>query len=198
MIRHLRHVLAAAALGSLVLNAGCIVAHSDTMTKVESPTALKAPADQAVVVFIRHTAFGGAILFTVIDENGKFLGVSQGNSHFAAIVPPGHHVFISGTVNNTSAVDATLAAGKVYFVEVSVRTGALAAAPELHAVRPGSDDWNNRDGWLKDTEEYAPNLAKGQHDMDDPKDRIKDGLEAYKAYDAEEKKHRTLVETDGI
>jgi hypothetical protein len=108
-------------------------------------------------------------------------------------------VFISGTANNTSAVDATLAAGKIYFVEVSVRPGAWVAAPELHAVTPSSDDWKNRDDWMKDTDEYSADLAKGQHDMDsDQKDRVKDGLEAYKGYDAKEKPHRTLVETDGI
>src|SRR5215469_15293033 len=64
---------------ALLLTTGCIVAHSDTMAKVESPVALKAPADQALVVFVRHTKYGGAVLFTILDENGKFIGVSQGN-----------------------------------------------------------------------------------------------------------------------
>jgi hypothetical protein len=176
---------------------GC-VAHSDLMTHVAAPTAIQAPADGALVVFVRHSRYGGAVMFTVIDEHGKFIGVSQGNSHFAAVMAPGHHVFISGTANNTSAVDATLAAGKVYFVEVSARPGAFTAAPELHALKPSSEGWKDREGWLKETDTYTADIAKGQADLDDQSDRIKDGLEAWRGYDANDKKDRSLVETDGI
>jgi hypothetical protein len=199
MSLYLRTPIVRVAAGAFLFSAaGCVVAHSDTMAKVETPAALKAPADQAVVVFVRHTKYGGAVLFTILDENGKFLGVSQGNSHFASTLPPGHHVFITGAANNTSAIDATLAAGKIYFVEVSVRPGAWVAAPEMYAVKPGSDEWKDHEGWLKDTDEFVPDLAKGQHDLGETKDRIKDGLDAYKGYDDKEKNHRTLVEADGV
>ena len=188
-------------LGALALTtAGCFSASSDYMRPVASPQSVKPVADQATVVFVRPSGFGGALKQTILDGKGQFLGDSLPSSRFAVKMPPGEHTFIVWA-ENTNAVKANLAAGKVYFVEVSLSMGALSARADLIPVKPGSEAWNDLDEWLADTEVFEPDTAGGQAYLSERKEdvdeRIKRAQEHLAKYEGEDLALHTMAPGDG-
>ena len=93
---------------------------------------ITAAAETATVVFVRPSS-GGADRVTILDGKGRFLGDTLPRTHFAVTMPAGEHTFISWG-ENTSAIKATLAGGKVYYVEAYGPTGPGTPRLELRAV----------------------------------------------------------------
>lgn len=184
-----------AALGAV----GCS-ASSEFMRPVAAPTAVKAAADEATVVFVRPSGFGGALKQTILDGKGRFLGDALPSSRFAVKMAPGEHTFIVWA-ENTNAVKASLAAGKVYFVEVSLSMGALSARADLLPIKPGTEAWRSLDEWLADTEVFDPDTAGGQAYLEERKEdveeRIKRAREHLAEYDAEDLALHTMGPGDG-
>jgi hypothetical protein len=161
---------------------------------------MKPAADQATVVFVRPSSFGGGLKQTILDGKGRFLGEALPSSRFSVTLPPGEHTFIVWA-ENTSAVKANLAAGKIYFVEVSLSMGALSARADLVPVKPGSEAWGKLEGWLADTDAFDPDASGGQAYLagrkEDVDERIKRAREHLANYDAEDLTAHTLGPQDG-
>src|SRR5215469_7514801 len=89
--------------------AGC-AGSSEYMREVRPAPPIAAPADHAVVVFVRPSGLAFAINFAIIDQDGHWMGDAVSQSHFAVAVPPGEYTFI-GWAENTDIVKASLAPG---------------------------------------------------------------------------------------
>jgi hypothetical protein len=182
-----------------VMATGCS-ASSEYMRPVVSPQQVKPASDQATVVFVRPSSFGGALKQTILDGEGRFLGEALPSSRFSVSLPPGEHTFIVWA-ENTSAVKASLAAGKIYFVEVSLSMGALSARADLVPIKPGTEAWEMLEGWLAETDAFDPDAAGGQAYLaerkEDVDERIKRAREHLANYDAEDLTAHTLRPQDG-
>jgi hypothetical protein len=179
--------------------AGCS-ASSEYMRPVAAPQPVKPVADEATVVFVRPSSFGSALKQTILDGKGQFLGEALPSSRFAVKMPPGEHTFIVWA-ENTGAVKANLAAGKVYFVEVSLSMGALSARADLLPIKPGSESWGKLEEWLADTEMFDPDTSGGQAYLSERKEdvdeRIKRAREHLANYDGDDLAEHTLAPADG-
>src|SRR5688500_8455849 len=140
------------ALAVLIAAASMLVgcgAGSDYMRPGAAPK-LEAEAETARVVFLRPSGFASAIKTTILDGHGQFLGDSLPTSYFVVDLPAGEHVFVAWA-ENTSALRAKLAPGKVYYVEVSPKMGAWSARVGLLALSPRSEECAELQGWLADS-----------------------------------------------
>jgi len=187
----------------LALASGCAasVPTARNMVEVTPPRPLTAPADSAVVVFVRPSKFAWGISANIIDEQGHFLGDSPAAGHFAAVVPPGRHMFVVWA-ENTDALDAELAPGKIYFVEVAATMGALSAQMHLRAIKPTSANFPHRDEWMRNTQQWMVQGPAGQENLDrradDVRERLRRAQEHLVKYSADEREERTLRAADGI
>lgn len=91
------------------------------MIKPEQPPELAATSDSALLVIVRDTYWGGAIVFwNYLD--GKFIGETMGNTYFITNVQPGEHYIVSGT-ENSGVAHLDFQAGKRYFLRQGVIMG---------------------------------------------------------------------------
>jgi hypothetical protein len=178
---------------------GC-AATSDFMREAASATPPPAPPGAATVVFVRPSGYAAGIKTTILDEHGAFLGDSLPASQFSVAVPAGRHLFVSWA-ENTGALQADLAPGRTYYVEVAPRIGALSARVHLLAITPRSKSWEKLPEWLQESRPYTPDPRGGQAYLasraDDVRERLRRAGEAIRKYDAEELAQRTLSPTDG-
>jgi hypothetical protein len=123
--------------------------------------AIAATEDAATVVFVRPSQYGGADRVVLLDGKGRFLGETMPATHFAVKMPAGEHTLISWG-ENTSAIKATLAANKVYYVEVYGPGGHNTPFLELRAVTLHSPTYGKIDEWVQKTQPLAPNETAGQ------------------------------------
>lgn len=188
-------------LGGLGLAVAGCSAHSDYMQPVQAPKLPTPASDKATVVFVRPSGFGSAILVTVLDDKGKFMGDSLPSSYFVRTLDPGDYLFISWA-ENTDGLKAHLEPGKVYFVEVEIKMGALSARSHLKALKPKSENWPKREEWLTESTQLSVDEGGGQAYLErrkeDVTERIRRAHEAMTKYDPEETGERTLVAADGI
>lgn len=183
----------------LVAATGCGTS-SKYMTTLKAPQPLAADASAATVVFIRPSGYGGGQKNVIMDEKGRFLGESWGWTYFAVKVPPGEHTFVSWT-EGTPALKATLAPGKVYYVEVGATMGAWSARMRLFAIGPQRKQWAELPEWLGKATMLVPNEPAGQaylQSRDDTMEVVGKGLKNYSEYEGEERELRTLVAGDGV
>lgn len=129
-------------LAGLLLLASC-AGKSKYMMPSTNPYSKGAPADKAVVYFMRPSGMGFAINFQIWDGT-KFIGLSQAKSYFAYECDPGKHLFM-GFAENKVAVQADLAAGKEYYIGTNVRMGAWKARMGFTPVTKGSELWGKVD-----------------------------------------------------
>ncbi|MGD8367443.1 MAG: hypothetical protein PVG78_07375 [Desulfobacterales bacterium] len=102
----------------LVLLAGCATTQ---MIKPEQPPDLVAKPDSALLVIVRDTFFGGALVFwNYLD--GKFIGETMGNTYIITQVAPGEHYVVSAT-ENTGVAHLNFKNGKRYFLRQGVTLG---------------------------------------------------------------------------
>jgi hypothetical protein len=171
------------------------------MVEVTPSQRLVAPTDAALVVFVRPSKFAYAIAANIIDEQGRFLGDSPAKGHFAAILPPGRHMFVVWA-ENTDVIDAELAPGKIYFIEVAATMGAWSAQMHLKAIKPTSANFGHRDEWMINTQQYSVAGPGGQENLnkrpDDVRERLRRAQEHLTKYSDAEREARTLRAPDGI
>ena len=102
----------------LALITGCATTQ---MLKGEQPPALAAKPDKALLVIVRDSFFGGAIVFwNYLD--GKFIGETMGKTYFVTDVPPGEHYVVAAT-ENTGIAHLNFEAGKSYFLQQGIAMG---------------------------------------------------------------------------
>jgi hypothetical protein len=173
---------------------------SPYMKELAAPQTMLAPADKAVVTFVRPSGMGFAINFAILDQEGHWIGDAVAKSHFAVSLNPGTYTFI-GWAENTAALKATLAEGRTYYVEVVPSMGFGSAHVTLEALTPRDEDWKELPGWMHDTQglEALPAGAEyiaGRHD--DAMKKVAAAAENWEKYSNEEKDARTLRVEDGI
>jgi hypothetical protein len=205
---------------AVLLLQGCvhIQAHSPHMAPLPAAAAIVAPPDKATVVFLRHGSWGAAVGTSVIDDHGRYLGDALAESYFAVNQAPGEHVystwktmagfFRTNTENwgmeNAAAVHATLAPGRVYYVEIDPRMGLWKAQAELFAVTPRSPKWAQVQGWLATTTMMRVDWRGGQADLQSRaggkqlQEEVRVGQEALAHYNPAELEERTLRPEDGV
>jgi hypothetical protein len=177
---------------------GCS-ASSQYMHEVKTPMPQARP-DAATVIFMRPSSYASALTTTIFDERGRFYGDSLPESYFAVSVEPGEHIFISWA-ENTGALRASLAAGRIYFVEVAPKVGVLSARVHLLAITPQRESWGKLREWLGSSKHLEPDLAGGQRYLngrnEDVTERIRRAYDAVQNYSVEERAERTLRPEDG-
>jgi hypothetical protein len=155
---------------------------------------------EAQIVFVRDSALGSAVVLTIVDEKGNFVGESTAHSHFAVTVPPGKYTFIAWG-EGTHAMRANVAPGKRYYVEVSPDMGVWSARFHLLAAKPNTEKWRSVHESMAGTEPTAPLQAQGQAYVSgraaDRADAIRKGLARLAGYTPAELAERTLEESDG-
>ncbi len=103
--------------------AGCV-----STSKYMARSAVLAPQpapDKALVVFMRPSNYGGGIQASVYEASQpqeQFIGIVSANTKIAYQADPGKHLFMV-IGENADFVNATLDAGKTYYVLVSPRMG---------------------------------------------------------------------------
>lgn len=133
---------------------------------------------KAMVVFMRPSSYGGLIAASVYvapDSETRFLGVIRPKQKVAVQMDPGTHRFMV-IAENADFLDATLEAGKTYYVLISPRMGVWKARFSLFPLhRTGTDEYNLQSAdfrkWVEKTE-YVEIAPAGQRWYDENKANI--------------------------
>ncbi len=189
------------AIAALIAVATGCAATSPYMKPNASPVG-PASADLAQIVFIRPSGFAKGVTITIIDSQGHFIGEATPEGHFAVLVPPGEHTFISWG-EGTHSLKANVAAGKTYYVEVSPSMGMWQARFHLKAIKPSTKNWGELGAWLKNTMPHEVLQTQGQAQTVDSRradadEAIQKGVQRFTEYTPEEANERTLAEADGV
>ena len=131
---------------------GCSAPHMHPAT----PRAIVPDPAAATVVFVRPSVLGAAITPVIATTAGRFLGETEARSYFVTKLPPGTYTFLSWS-ESTPAMQATLAPGLVYYVEVDPRMGFGSARVQLLALGPRRGGWSKLVDWLL---ERAPDRGR--------------------------------------
>jgi hypothetical protein len=185
---------------TVLLLSGC-ASSARYMTEVIPPRPFSCPPDAAMVIFVRPSKFAWAVSANILDERGRFLGDSPAKGHFSTVVPPGRHMFVVWA-ENTDALVADLAPGRIYFIEVAATMGAFSARMHLKAIKPSLPSWVLRDEWIRETTQFAVDEAGGQAKLAEKGDAVAERLRRAQEHMAqaqgEELAFRTLAPTDGL
>lgn len=88
-----------------------------------------APADKAVIYFVRPSSLGFAINFSYFDST-KLIGKFNGPRYIRYECEPGNHIFWV-KAENRDYVEADVDAGRIYFIEAIPCMGAIKAAVQF-------------------------------------------------------------------
>ncbi|OOG46339.1 hypothetical protein B0E52_05095 [Rhodanobacter sp. C06] len=197
-------IRACAALGAVLMLAGC---QSSLMTKASSAATTVGPND-ATVVFTRPSSFGGAIQSTVYDVTGgktAFGGVVSAKTEVSMVLPAGEHqLMVVG--ESADFMDATLAAGKTYYVLVEPRMGMWKARFSLIPIRSDATakinlhsskfaDWKK--SCMPSWKTSAADAWYTEHKADIESKRV-EYLDKWNRKTSAEKAERTLQAQDGV
>lgn len=133
-------------IGAVILFTGC--ATTEHMVAIQGQPELKPDQGTSMVVFMRPSSFGGAIMATVYDGK-KYIGTIPANSKFTYQTEPGEHMFM---VIGESAdfMKADLAPGKTYYARVAARMGAWKARFSFVPYN-NSEPESELQGWINGT-----------------------------------------------
>ncbi len=158
-------------IGSFLLN-GCT---SSLMQKaaLDNESIQAAKPDQAQIVFMRPSSFGGAIQSSVFDlkheqnqlTEDHFVGIVSATTKVLYETEPGFHLFMVIS-ENADFMQANLSAGKTYYALVTPRIGwwkARFSLKPLHKNDLASDDFQD---WFDSTEWYQNTDASHQWAID--------------------------------
>src|SRR3954470_20902740 len=96
-----------------------------------------APADKALVNFVRPSNWGGGEDLPIFDGR-KLIGNVEGKMIFPYLATPGEHWFIANK-GHVSVVKADLKAGQVYDIAVDIAPGAFSANVFLSPITKTSE-----------------------------------------------------------
>ncbi|MEM6771871.1 MAG: hypothetical protein AAF597_14920, partial [Bacteroidota bacterium] len=97
-----------------------------------------APADKAVVYFVRTSGLGAALNFHHYDGD-QLIGKFNAGKYLRYECEPGEHVFWARS-ENRSFVEADLAPGGIYLIQVIPQMGGLKAGVQLVVFDPQVGD----------------------------------------------------------
>jgi hypothetical protein len=134
------------------LLAGC-AGHSDYMAEVPPGTATAVPKpDKALLVFMRPSGLGFAVqssVFDVTKGDPEFVAIVSAKKKVAYDVSPGTYRFML-IGEHADFMDATVAAGKTYYVVVGVGMGMWKARFYFEPVKAAQLESSDLKGWLDD------------------------------------------------
>ena len=189
-----------------LLMVGCVTT-SDHMVGSQVTEHQPAPG-KALVVFMRPSNYGGAIQASVYDASTakeEFIGIVSGNTKVAHQAEPGKHLFMV-IGENADFLNATLDAGKTYYVLVSPRMGVWKARFSLLPIHDDpaakyslrSEDFR---AWQADTRfvEKSPAAeAWFSANAGSISEKRADYMVRWNGASAEQQAELTLLPTDGI
>jgi hypothetical protein len=186
---------------SMLLIGGC-ASGPHPMIEVKPSMAIQARPDAATVVFVRPgSPFGWALVAPIVDEAGRYIAELPVNAHVATNVAPGHHMFVTWG-ENTDALQADLAPGHIYFVEMYITPGAFSGHWHMKAIKPSYPNWGRKDEWMTKTRQFSVDPGAAQMRTADwsgkVPERLRRGNEHLAKYQGEEIDSRTLQPGDGI
>lgn len=191
---------------ALALLSGC-VSTSEYMAAAAGPEP-QATADEALVVFMRPSNYGGGIQSSVYEVEGngnRFIGIVSANTKIGHLVAPGDHLFMV-IGENADFVNATVEAGKTYYVLVSPRMGVWKARFSLLPIHNDSAakyslhsadflEWQRGTRWVETTaaaeswyQEHKADIAAKQADY----------MLKWNEASAEQKAELTVHAKDGV
>ena len=191
--------------GIACLFSGCASPH---MARTASKVAPAIPDNQAQVVFMRPSSFGGAIQSSVYEVRGdsqEFLGIVSAKTKLARHVPPGEHLFMV-VAENADFMAANVEAGKTYHVLVAARPGVWKARFSLIPIHNDpAEKYNLADpqfaDWVKGTH-FVELLDSGREWYKAHADNIsqmrRDYMTKWDARSPESKKQQMLHAKDGV
>ena len=191
----------------LLLASPAAFAKSDLMTDA-ADQAPKPQDGKAMVVFLRPSFVGGAIASTVYDApdgEDTFLGSVAHKEKLAYQAEPGAHRFMV-IAENADFMDATLEAGKTYYVLVSPRMGVWKARFSLLPVHndPAAEEsvqsaefkkWMAKSSFVEATES---NLAWYEKSKGSVEEKKADYLKKWNVMLPADKAELTLKAEDGV
>ena len=146
----LRRIRTAAVVGiGLVLAVSGCARRSSLMTAGAKDTLAAAPPDKAVVVFLRPE-FKNRAFSAAVYEDGRFIGIVMCGARLNHETEPGAHRYMVVS-EAADFLDATLDAGKLYFVRVESRMGVWRARFSLAPITPGGGEWSDLRDWVKES-----------------------------------------------
>lgn len=180
-------------------------------SKLMAPAADQAPTPEtgkALVVFLRPSFYGGAIASTVYDApdgGDTFLGALSHKDKLAVQMEPGVHRFMV-IAENADFLDATLEAGKTYYVLIKARPGVWKARFSLIPVHARADaeyslqgaefkEWDAATSFVEKTPAAEAWYAEHKASVDEKK---ADYLQKWNRMAAEDRAPLVLHAEDGV
>lgn len=137
---------------AVLFSVGCA---KNNMTVMEQQEVQRPPSDEAQVIFMRPSNFGGAIaasLYEVTDGDIEFVGIIVPEVKVLYKTKPGKHVFMVVS-EAADFMEADLAGGKNYYSIVTPRMGLWKARFSLWPYK--SDPSADYDTAMPEFEKYA-------------------------------------------
>lgn len=202
MIRKLRYALL-----SLLLLSSVAMAAKETGKYVENQKPVPEEG-KALVIFLRSTQVGALISASVYDApdaETKFIGIIQNGQRVAYQAEPGQHRFMV-IAENADFMEATLEAGKTYYVLISPRPGAWKARFSLlpiHNDPKAEESLHSEDfkKWMAKTnlvENTDKTLAWYEETKPSIEEKKADYLKKWAVMAPDDKAQLTLKAEDGI
>lgn len=104
---------------------------------VKLDPARKPAAGKALIYFVRPQFMGAAVKVKLYAD-GKFLSIVASKTFVPYECDPGKHEF-AVVAENAGLLDATVAADRIYVVQVSMHMGGLKARTHFEVARKGSE-----------------------------------------------------------
>jgi hypothetical protein len=197
-------------IAALVLGLG-LAGGADAASKKMKEAAEQQPrpdADTALVVFLRSSFVGSAIQSTVYETEAagqRFLGIVSNKTRLATRVAPGAHRFMV-IAENADFLEATVEAGKTYYVLISPRPGMWKARFSLLPIRNDQNAQLSLQSadfakWMKKTTlvEIAPEAEEWYREHQASINKKRDGyLKKWDRMTPADKSELTLNPEDGV
>jgi hypothetical protein len=137
---------------------------------------IKAPADKALCVIVRPTAFMGSVYIPIYCDE-KYVGGTEGNTLLTFPVDPGTH-YIIGDATNKSRSKFNFVAGKCYFIlhtvvtvnagYVTINTSTFGAMNGDEAMKKIEDE-KGKITWVQKNPEDKDSKDMSANDFEDVK-----------------------------
>ena len=127
------------------------VASSSEAKKSKAATeSFVAPADKALLIFVRTSSMGKAVKFAVVDDKMRALARYKGNQHAVATVEPGKHKLYV-IAENTDPIQIEVGAGRTYIILTAVRMGFGKARVTAKPIQRSHPDFAKSVKWVRGT-----------------------------------------------
>ena len=183
-----------------VASSGCIA--SSLMKPAAGDAASYTPqGNEATIIFMRPSVFGGAIQSTVFDatsSGSKLVGIVSAKTKVAYKTSPGEHLFMVVS-ESADFLKADLAPGKTYYALVTPRMGiwkARFSIKAIHRDQIGSEDFKDWDSSTRFVENTPKSRAWAAQNINDIEEKRAEYLQKWNSKPAADRP--VLHRQDGV